>query len=117
MPHFIKQEHELETRLDKWMYFIRHFEDFHNILEIFKDDVFIKAFGKAEIAKFSEEKRHNYEQSLKNYRDLKGFIYTTFEDEQIQRTLEIVRKGKLMGLSTDDLIKLTALINDQIDGL
>lgn len=54
MPHFIKQEHELETRLDKWIYFIRHFEDFHNILEIFKDDVFIKAFGKAEIAKFSE---------------------------------------------------------------
>jgi hypothetical protein len=47
MPHFIKQEHELETSLDKWIYFIRHLEDFNSIPEILKDDVFIKAFGKA----------------------------------------------------------------------
>jgi predicted transposase/invertase (TIGR01784 family) len=117
MPHFIKEEHELETRLDKWLYFIRHLEDFQTIPEIFKDDVFIQAFGKAEIAKYSEEERHDYEQSLKNYRDLKGVIDTAFDDGQIQRTFEIARKGKLMGLSTDDLIKLTGLSKSEIDGL
>jgi predicted transposase/invertase (TIGR01784 family) len=117
MPHFIKVEHELETRLDKWLYFIRHLEDFQTIPEIFKDEVFIQAFGKAEIAKYSEEERHDYEQSLKNYRDLKGVIDTAFDDGQIQRTFEIARKGKLMGLSTDDLIKLTGLSKSEIDGL
>ena len=117
MPHFIKEEHELETRLDKWIYFIRHLEDFQTIPEIFKDEVFIQAFGKAEIAKYSEEERHDYEQSLKNYRDLKGLIDTAFDDGQIQRTFEIARKGKLMGLSTDDLIKLTGLSKSEIDGL
>jgi predicted transposase/invertase (TIGR01784 family) len=117
MPHFIKEEHELETRLDKWLYFIRHLEDFQTIPEIFKDEVFIQAFGKAEIAKYSEEERHDYEQSLKNYRDLKGLIDTAFDDGQIQRTFEIARKGKLMGLSTDDLIKLTGLSKSEIDGL
>lgn len=117
MPHFIKEEHELETRLDKWLYFIRHLEDFQTIPEIFKDEVFIQAFGKAEIAKYSEEERHDYEQSLKNYRDLKGVIDTAFDDGQIQRTFEIARKGKLMGLSTDDLIKLTGLSKSEIDGL
>ena len=117
MPHFIKEEHELETRLDKWLYFIRHLEDFQTIPEIFKDEVFIQAFGKAEIAKYSEEERHDYEQSLKNYRDLKGVIDTAFDDGQIQRTFEIARKGKLMRLSTDDLIKLTGLSKSEIDGL
>jgi predicted transposase/invertase (TIGR01784 family) len=117
MPHFIKEENELEIRLDKWLYFIRHLEDFQNIPEIFKDDVFIQAFEKAEIAKYSEEERHDYEQSLKNYRDLKGMIDTAFDEGQIQRTFEIARKGKFMGLSTDDLIKLTGLSKSEIDGL
>jgi len=122
MPHFVKEEHELGTgrhsaRLDKWLYFIKHLEDFQNIPEIFKDDVFIQAFEKAEIAKYSEEERHDYEQSLKIYRDLKGVIDTAFDDGQIQKTLEIARKGKLMGLSTDDLIKLTGLTKNEIEGL
>jgi predicted transposase/invertase (TIGR01784 family) len=117
MPHFIKEENELVTRLDKWLYFIKHLEDFQNIPEIFKDDVFIQAFEIAEIAKYSEEERHDYEQSLKIYRDLKGVIDTAFDNGQVQKTLEIARKGKLMGLSTNDLIKLTGLTKDEIDVL
>lgn len=117
MSHFIKEEYELETRLDKWLYFIRHLEDFQSIPEIFKDEVFIQAFEKAEIAKYSEEERHNYEQSLKIYRDLKGVIDTAFDDGQAKRTIEIARTGKLMGLSTEDLIKLTGLTKEEIDNL
>ena len=51
MPHFNKTENELETRLDKWLYFIKHLEDFQIIPDIFKDKIFEKAFEKAEIAK------------------------------------------------------------------
>jgi hypothetical protein len=76
-----------------------------------------KFIQKAEIAKYSEEERQDYEQSLKIYRDLKGVIDTAFDDGQIQRTFEIARKGKLMGLSTDDLIKLTGLSKSEIDAL
>lgn len=46
-------------------------EALRNIPEIFKDEIFEKAFLQAEIAKFSEDERHDYEQSLKIYRDLK----------------------------------------------
>jgi predicted transposase/invertase (TIGR01784 family) len=117
MPHFIKEEHELETRLDKWLYFIRHLEDFQTIPEIFKDDVFIQAFGKAEIAKYSEEERHDYEQSLKNYRDLKGVIDTAFDDGQIQKTLEIGKRLKDKGMDTDFITETTGLTKDEIDKL
>ena len=40
MPNFKKEEHELATRLDKWLYFIKNLEDFQNIPELFKDEVF-----------------------------------------------------------------------------
>jgi hypothetical protein len=41
--------------------FFRHLEDFQNIPEIFKDEVFIKAFEKAELAKYSDEELQDYE--------------------------------------------------------
>jgi predicted transposase/invertase (TIGR01784 family) len=66
MPNFHKIETELDTRLDKWLYFIKHLEDFQTIPTIFKDDVFNKAFEKAEIAKFGQLELDNYENSLKN---------------------------------------------------
>jgi predicted transposase/invertase (TIGR01784 family) len=111
MPHFTKQEHELETRLDKWLYFIKHLEDFQNIPEIFKDEIFEKAFQQAEIAKFSEDERHDYEQSLKIYRDLKNVIDTAFDEG-------IIKVAKLMKLNnepTEKIIKYTGLTEEQID--
>jgi predicted transposase/invertase (TIGR01784 family) len=122
MPHFTKAEHELGTgrhsaRLDKWLYFIKHLEDFQNIPEIFKDDVFIQAFEKAEIAKYSEEERHDYEQSLKIYRDLKGVIDTAFDEGQNKRTLEIAKQLKDNGVGYDIISKSTGLTNDEIDEL
>ena len=71
MPNFKKSEAELETRIDQWLYFIKHLEDFQTIPSIFNDEVFSKAFEKAEIAKFGAVELDNYENSLKYYRDLK----------------------------------------------
>ena len=68
-------------------------------------------------AKYSEEERHHCEQSLKVYRDWKGVIDTAFDDGQAKRTIEIARTGKLMGLLTEDLIKLTGLTKEEIDNL
>ncbi len=121
MPHFVKEEIELETRLDKWLYFIRHLEDFQSIPEIFKDEVFIQAFEKAEIAKYSDEERHDYEQSLKVYRDLKGVIDTAFDEGKaegkIEGKIEVAKKMKSKGLSTSDIADLTGLSESKIEEL
>ncbi len=113
MPHFVKKEHELENRLDKWLYFIKHLEDFENIPEIFKDDVFIQAFEKAEIAKYSEEERQDYEQSLKVYRDLKGVIDTAFDEGK----KAVAKKMKSKGLAIADIADLTGLSESEINRL
>jgi predicted transposase/invertase (TIGR01784 family) len=122
MPHFILKENELKTRLDKWLYFIKHLEDFQSIPEIFKDDVFIQAFKKAEIANYTDIERSDYEESLKVYRDLKNTIDTAFDEgkiegkmeEKMEEKFEMAKKAKLLGLNKTDISKLTGLSEDEV---
>jgi len=121
MPNFTKTEEELKTRLDQWLYFIKHLEDFQSIPAIFKDEVFIRAFEKAELANFGQADLDNYETSLKTYRDLKGIIDTAFDEGKIEGITEgIIKVAKALkqsGVSTDIIIKTTALSESEIDKL
>jgi predicted transposase/invertase (TIGR01784 family) len=129
MPHFLLEENQLKNRLDKWLYFIKHLEDFQNIPEMFKDEVFIQAFQKAEIANYSENERKDYEESLKTYRDLKNTIDTAFDDGKIEGKIEgkvegkleekteVVKNARLLGLSKSDISKLTGLSENDIDNI
>ena len=50
MPLFNKQEYELETHFDKWVYFLKNLESFDHIPQILKEPVFEKGFEIAELA-------------------------------------------------------------------
>ncbi len=117
MPNFKQTETEIETRLDKWLYFIKHLEDFQSIPTIIADEVFNQAFEKAELAKFGQAELANYENSLKIYRDLKGVIDTAFDEGKLEGKLETAKSAKLMGIKTDDIIILTGLSKEIIDNL
>jgi predicted transposase/invertase (TIGR01784 family) len=129
MPNFKQTETELETRLDKWLYFIKHLEDFQTIPTIIADEVFSQAFEKAELAKFGQAELANYENSLKIYRDLKGVIDSAFDEGKLEGKLEGILEGKLegkletaksaklMGLKVEDIIKLTGLTKEEIERL
>ncbi len=117
MPNFKKKEAGLETRLDKWLYFIKHLEDFQTIPTIFKDEVFIKAFEKAELAKLGQAELDSYENSLKVYRDLKGVIDTAFEEGQLVRNIEIAKTLKKRSVSIDIIIEATGLSESEIISL
>ncbi|MFN0049750.1 MAG: Rpn family recombination-promoting nuclease/putative transposase, partial [Cytophagales bacterium] len=119
MPNFNTAEYKLKTRLDKWLYFIKNLELLENIPATFKDEIFEQAFEKAEIAKYSEQERNDYEASLKSYRDLKGVIDTAFDEGKIEGKIEermaVARKLKLRGLPTKDIAEITGLSEVEID--
>ena len=102
MPNFIKTEEQLTSRLDQWLYFIKHLEDFEVIPTIFKDTVFTQAFETAELAKFSEAQRHGYEMSLKVFRDnFNTFEFAKDESERLGREKgmkEGLEEGLVQGL-------------------
>ena len=113
MPNFKIAEADLKTRLDKWLYFIKHLEDFQTIPTVFKDEVFTQAFEKAELAKLDQKELDSYENSLKTYRDLKGVIDTAYEDGK----LEVARNLKALAVDIEIISKSTGLTKDQISRL
>jgi predicted transposase/invertase (TIGR01784 family) len=80
-------------------------------------------------AKYSPKEQHEYEQSLKTYRDLKGVIDTAFDDGKAEgiaegkaegiaeNTIEIATKAKKMGMPIADIAKLTGLSEAEIEAL
>ena len=94
MPNFNKLEENLSSRLDKWLFFIKNLEDFQSIPSIFSDKIFVKAFEKAELAKFGQEEMDKYEASLKVYRDLYSVIDSAF----IEGKSEGLEEGRQAGL-------------------
>jgi len=117
MPRFTKKEHELETHFDKWLYFLKHLEDFENIPGILKEQIFEKAFHVAEIANFTPEQMAQYEESLKRYRDLKGVVDTSFEEGKIERNIEIALKMKEKGEPVEKISEYTGLSIEKINQL
>jgi len=117
MPNFSKSEEQLNTRLDKWLYFIKNLEDFENIPTIFNDEVFEQAFEKAEIANFGQTDLDKYENSLKVYRDLKGVIDTAFDEGKIEGKIEVAKKLKSKGMDIAFIIETTGLSEDEINQL
>ena len=118
---FVKEQHELETRLDKWLYFIKHLEDFQNIPEIFNDSIFIQAFEKAEIAKYNADEMYDYQQSLKVFRDNKNtFDYakeTAFDEGLTEGIIKVAKALKQNGVPMDIIIKTTGLSENEINEL
>jgi predicted transposase/invertase (TIGR01784 family) len=145
MPNFKQTESELKSRLDKWLYFIKYLEDFQQIPTIFADEIFTRAFEKAELAKFGPGEMDSYQRSLKIFRDNKNTFDYAIEtaaktglEQGIQQgiqqgihqgiqqgihqgilhgKIEIARAMKLEGDSTEKIIRLTGLAKEEIDSL
>ncbi len=122
MPNFKKGEDELKTRLDKWLYFIKHLEDFQSIPHIFEGEVvFEKAFEKAALAKFNQSEWDNYEGSLKAYRDIKNYIDTAEIKGRIEGRIEgkteVAKALKKSGIHIDIIKESTGLSEDEIRNL
>lgn len=121
MPNFKQSEAELKTRLDKWLYFIKHLEDFQSIPVIFKDEIFTQAFEKAELARLAPSELDQYENSLKIFRDNKAVydyaITTAFDEGKLKGKLEVAKSLKESGVSFEIIHKTTGLSKAEIEQL
>ena len=129
MPNFRKTEEELKTRLDKWLYFIKHLEDFQVIPNIIADEVFQQAFDKAELAKLGSVEMEEYERSLKVFRDLNGAFTTAHDEGKVEGKIEGKIEGKAEGKTEiasfmkaenetiEKIIKYTGLTKEEIEKL
>jgi hypothetical protein len=107
IPHFLKKEEELETTYDKWLYVLKYLSELEKRPKKLQEKIFDKLFKAAEIAKFSPAELVEYEDSLKQYRDLKNVIDTAFDDGGKKERLEgIIRALEMGNISVEVISQL-----------
>jgi predicted transposase/invertase (TIGR01784 family) len=125
MPNFRKTEAELTTRLDQWLYFLKHLEELQSIQQLFRDEVFTQAFETAAIAQMSLSEWEQYEGSLKSYRDEINMVQTARQEGMEDglaagmkaKALPIASAMKAAGLAMDLIAQTTGLTILEIEAL
>lgn len=133
MPKFTKTEDELETMFDKWMYVLRNLYRLMERPKALQDRVFMKLFEQAEIAKYTEVERREYEASVKDYWDYYSTMKTAHRkglaegraegreegraEGRAEEKLSMARRMKADGLSYETIARYTGLAIDDITSL
>jgi predicted transposase/invertase (TIGR01784 family) len=96
MPHFTKKVEELETHYDKWLFVLKNLSRLEQIPEKLKEKIFMKVFDVADTANYSSNLLAQYQDSLKDYRDLKNTL-DTYEAEAKEAKIRGKAEGKAEG--------------------
>ena len=117
MPNFHKTEAELATRLDQWLYFLKHLEKLESIPALFRDAVFTQALETAALAKMSADEWEQYEGSMKSYRDAINEMQTAREDGAREKAIAMARVLKAAGVSIAIIADASGLTVEEITAL
>ena len=121
MPKFRKREEELETLFDKWMFVLKNLATLLERPAALQERVFKRLFETAEIARFSESEMRDYEESLKNLRDLGNVLNTAKEEGRKEGRKEGIETMALRmrddGMPLEVIAKYTGLSVEEIQNL
>lgn len=112
MPKFRKTETELETFMDKWLYVIKNLYQLQDKPEALTEGIFKKLFEVAEIAAFTKEERYDYEESLKNFRDMYNTITSAERKGREEGEAIGIQKGRAEG-RVEERITMARILKSQ----
>jgi predicted transposase/invertase (TIGR01784 family) len=113
VPRFKKEEDELVTHFDKWLYILRNLHRLQDIPKKLQEKIFKKLFEQAEIAQLTQEDMRTYEESLKTYWDNYSILETAKKEERI----EIAKRLKKKGVDMEVIAETTELTKEEIEKL
>lgn len=133
MPKFNKREDQLVTMFDKWLFVLKNLSSLFERPAALQERIFNRLFEAAEIARFSPSELSNYEESLKNFRDMYSVITTAekkghaeglaeglekgLAEGAARKAMEIATSLKAAGLPVSEIAKLTGLAPEQLQSL
>ena len=98
MPKFRKDITEAGTMFEKWMFVLKNLATLLDRPAALQERVFKRLFEAAEIARFTETEMKDYEESLKNLRDLGNVLDTAKEEGRKEGLKEGRKEGLEEGL-------------------
>jgi predicted transposase/invertase (TIGR01784 family) len=121
MPLFDMQEADLQTKKDKWLYFLKNLESFDDIPAILREPVFEQAFRTAEWVKYSPSMQEAYRESQKAYWDnvntLNYALEEAREEARTEEKREIASSLKQEGVNISLIARTTGLSEEDIERL
>ena len=121
MPKFTKTEDELGTMFDKWMFVLHNLYRLLERPKALQDRIFQKLFEQAEIAKYSDLERRQYEESKKLFWDNYSVLKTA-KDKGIlegaqKEKIETIHRMKAKGFSIEDISESIGLTKEEVEPL
>lgn len=105
IPNFDKEENELETELDKWIYLFKNLHQLKTLPEQLNQPIFQKIFTIAEINNLTKEERMLFDRNLKNQRDYEA---------SLEYGAHVAREEALEKNKKEKLLIAKSLINDGV---
>ena len=119
LPKFNKTLRQLETRLDKWIYCIKHLGNLTKQPAKFHDEIFDELFEAASINTLKDEDMGQYNKSITEYEDvqicMRDFGELNMEKGMLKKAKEVAKRGLKRGFSIDLISELTGLTPNQIN--
>ncbi|MCR5037945.1 MAG: Rpn family recombination-promoting nuclease/putative transposase [Bacteroidales bacterium] len=103
IPKFNKTENELETLFDKWMFVLRNLSRLLERPKALQERVFTKLFEQAEIAKYSDIERRQYEASQKDYWDYTSTLETAERKGVQKEKIDTIHRLHEIGLPVEQI--------------
>jgi predicted transposase/invertase (TIGR01784 family) len=97
MPLFQKTENELESRFDKWLYFLKNLPSFEHIPRILNEPVFTHAFEVAKIGNMSQDEFDAYKKISLDIITQNDIINTAIEEAKEEAKAEAKAEGEIKG--------------------
>lgn len=113
MEKFNRGLDELENKFEKWLFVIKNLPKLNRIPDKLKEDIFIKFFHIAEVAKLKDAEYKEYEASLNAYRDIKNSVDWAEE----KAVLKVAENMIAMGMKNDEIKRATELSIEKIQEL
>jgi len=125
MPKFKKSLKECKNHFEKWFFILKHLSELNEIPPELREGVFSELFEEAKQANLSPEELHDYEEDLKNYRDLHNVLETARkegreegrEEGEYKKAVETAKKMLEENLSVEMIVRVSGLSVEEINKL
>jgi len=117
LAKFVKTDIDLDTDLDKWLYFLKNMSGMDKLPVYLRKPIFEKLFNIAEYTNLTKEEKIMYDSSMKYKWDNKNVLDYALQEERKKTQKNIAREMIKSGVPHEQISKFTQLSIEEIKAL
>jgi len=119
LPKFAKEEIELLSELDKWLYLLKNLQTFDVLPNFLNSSIFQKVFNITDISKLTKEERMAIDWNLKHEMDYVATIRFAAEEAAAETRLNerraLVHKLESGGIPAEQILQILGITREELE--